>query len=366
MIEIKPDPKHPRGGFAEITIPGGSVVAPDATGPVHVSVYNSYQQKWLGPAGWQPNKAALPARSASVDGGGLTLVVGPDIVNHIEEDTPIRIEIGEGGWDTYWPDDINKGPDKALVGDIGAAGAAVPLEQPQVMAAPAPAPVAEGEPAAPAAPVVDHPIPEAPEGDAPDQTVEAPFPETEEKRGAGKLLILLGILLALILAGLAYYFVVMKPGQAADPAVRQEPVQDQATAPELVPAPAPASDDPCSMGVLDTLQGGFSTMADRLRECGGAVSADQALSFLERAAAAGDADALALFGAIYDGTVTDEAMENTIGLTFPDQPARAAEYYARAAAAGSQEAATRLTATCRRLLLSTDTLSRSAHEDYCK
>jgi len=60
------------------------------------------------------------------------------------------------------------------------------------------------------------------------------------------------------------------------------------------------------------------------------------------------------------------AIEGTIGLTFADAPARAAEYYARAIAAGSQNAPERLQAICRRLLLRTDTLSASAREDYFK
>ena len=83
-------------------------------------------------------------------------------------------------------------------------------------------------------------------------------------------------------------------------------------------------------------------------------------------AAANDPAALALFGALYDNGVTDAAIEDQIGLTFTDDPARAADYYARAIAAGSQDAPPRLQAVCRRLLLKTDTLSQSAREDHCQ
>ena len=78
MIEIKPDPKHPRGGFAELSIPGAA-----GGDPVTVAVYNSYQQKWLGPEGWQPNRVEITARAETQAGETLREIVGTDIVNNI-------------------------------------------------------------------------------------------------------------------------------------------------------------------------------------------------------------------------------------------------------------------------------------------
>ena len=111
---------------------------------------------------------------------------------------------------------------------------------------------------------------------------------------------------------------------------------------------------------------GFKALAAQLRTCGSEVTIDDALTFVERASAANDPDALALFGALYDTGVKDEPIKTDIGLNLGDNAARAAEYYARAKEAGSEEGATRLTAVCRGLLLKSDTLSQSAHEDFCK
>lgn len=346
MIEIRPDPKHPRGGFAEVTIDGAS--APD--GPVLVSVFNSYQQKWLGPGGWQANRAELPARSAVQEGGALRLILGPDVVNQIEEDTPIRLEVGAQSWDTYWPDDINAGPDEAVVGDIGGTGHEPEAKSPTTVAAPPP-PTPEEETLSGAA---------AAEEDADDDEEfdDEEYEEDNEPRRQSILPVILGgLVLAAALAVLAFYFL-FQPGDDATPAPRPETA--------AAPAPEPAADD-CAANAVGALQsGGFAPVAGKVRDCGNSLSADSVLGFVEKASAANDPDALNLFGALYDSGVTDEVIETTIGLSFSDQPARAAEYYARAVSAGSTEAATRLQAVCRRLLLNSDTLSQSAREDYCQ
>lgn len=352
MIDIRPDPSHPRGGFALLTLPGTSAGA-DSGDAVPVAVFNAYQQKWLGADGWQPNRTTLPARAARQEGDALVLTIGPDIVNHIEEDTPIRIEVAGGSWDSYWPDDINAGPDLAVVGGIGGTGAAAQPQAPTLAEAP---------------PEVETPdIQEEAPTDSDSEPLSAPQPERDSPepdpaRRSTLPLIVLALLLLAALAAAAYYF--LAPAPQPDP----EPQPDPApiVAPEPLPEPQAAAPDPCAPDSLAALPGGFAALADQLRSCGSAVTADAALGHLERAAAAGDGDALALFGAIYDREVTDDAIETTIGLSFPDQPARAAEYYARAVAAGSETASAHLLAICRRLALDSATLSQSAHEDHCQ
>jgi hypothetical protein len=127
-----------------------------------------------------------------------------------------------------------------------------------------------------------------------------------------------------------------------------------------------AAPDPCSDAELAATAGqGFAALGAALRGCGGSVGPDTALGLVEEAVAAGDADALAFFGTLYDSGQTDPVIEEQIGLTLGDSPARAAEYYARARDAGSTEAEAFLNGVCRTLLLRTDTLSISAREDYC-
>lgn len=346
MIEIRPDPKHPRGGFAEITIAGATAEAD----PVEVAVFNSYQQKWLGPEGWQANRATIPAREAAADGDGLRLIVGPEIVNRIEEDTPIRVEIGSDSWDTYWPDDINAGPDEAIIGGIGGTGTTPGAKAPTVM-------VAQPDPVAP--PKSELSATESEQD--PEEETDADLDDDDEIETAedkkSPMAMIAGIaLLALLVAGGAYFML----GREDAP----EETAVVATAP--VPEPTTGADS-CAVDQVAALSGqGFGAVADKMRECGNALSPDSALGLVEQAANSGDAEALNLFGSLYDSRVTDDVIEGQIGLSFPDQAPRAAEYYGRAIAAGSTEAEPRLLAVCNRLRLETDTLSQSAYEDYCQ
>lgn len=343
VVSITPDPKHPRGGFAALTISGAQATSD----PVSLSIFNSYQQKWLGPGGWQPGQADLIARQAHQDGDTLHLILGPDIVNNIEEDTPIRIEIGDNSWDTYWPDDINAGPDEAVVGDIGGTGSAPDVKKPTVVKElpsdpPDPEPSLEDSSAD-----VDTTL----ESNLSSQEFNKEDQKDDDGKGKSRLPLILGAIAAVLVACVALYFFVLQPGDT------EEPVQQAVVTPEL---------DLCGLETLSAQQGSsFADLASKIRDCGGDVSADNALLLVEKAAAANDAYALDLFGILYDNTITDAAIENTIGLTFNDDPARAADYYARAVAAGSTEAPARLQAVCRRLLLKSDTLSQSAREDHC-
>jgi hypothetical protein len=351
MIDIRPDPKHPRGGFAEITVQG---VAPSEA-PLEIAVFNAYQQKWLGADGWQAMRVGFPVRAQVWAGETLKVIIGPDVVNQIDDDTPLKIALGGQEWDTYWPDDINRGPDEALEGGIsGAAAAAAPTGPKKVTTMPKPAPI----PAPLPGPVsgtegglITDPIPE-PGSDT----------DEEETEGAGgsKLPLILGGLAVLAAIAAAVWFFVLAPDTEPDPVPVPVPVP--------VPAPVPVPDaNACTTDALGALAGqGFAALAEQLGSCGGAVSADDALGFVERAAQAGDGDALALFGALYDSGVTVPGIEDQMGLTFSDQPGLAAGYYAQARDAGSELGTARLGAICLRLALETGTLATSAREDYCQ
>jgi hypothetical protein len=112
--------------------------------------------------------------------------------------------------------------------------------------------------------------------------------------------------------------------------------------------------------------GGFAATRDAIRACGDALSPDTVLTIVEDAASAGDKDALLLFGTLYDGATVDARIETVIGLSFTDNPALAAEYYARADEAGSTEAETRLRSVCAFLAGATDILAKGAFDDFCE
>lgn len=348
MIDIRPDPKRPRGGFAEITVSG----ATPSGGPVEVTVYNSFLEKWLGPDGWQPNRHGFPARQAEQDGDTLRLIVGPDIVNQIEEDTPLKIGVAGTEFSTYWPDDINQGPDVAIGGDLAGTGSKAAAAAPKPitsLAEPEPTPDPEAE---------TEEDGETDAGDDEDSYVK-PVDDEPKKSRAGSYAMWAVALLAVI--GAAAWYFLMQPGDKVA-VVEPEPTVEDEPQPEPV-----AETNPCGTDQLRSLASdGFKTLAQQLRTCGSKVSIDDALTFVERASAANDPDALVLFGALYDTTVKDEPIKTEIGLNLGDNAARAAEYYARAKEAGSDEATNRLTAVCRGLLLKSDTLSQSAHEDFCQ
>jgi hypothetical protein len=86
---------------------------------------------------------------------------------------------------------------------------------------------------------------------------------------------------------------------------------------------------------------------------------------IEDGAAADDPAALLLFGTLYDAEVLDPDFETAIGLAFSDSPAIAADYYARARAAGADGADARLQSACARLGALDDTTSRSVHDRLC-
>jgi hypothetical protein len=145
-----------------------------------------------------------------------------------------------------------------------------------------------------------------------------------------------------------------------------EDVSDEDVAIVPAPTPVPPAADPCGPEMVATLAGlDFAGARAALAGCGGVVSPDEALAVLERGAASGEAGALLAFAQAYDGEVQGEVFEAELGVAFGDDPALAAEYYARAATAGSDAARAPLGAVCVRLADMTATTARAAFQEYC-
>ena len=338
MISVRPDPAHPMGGYALLSMPADQL--PD--GQTQVAVFDNYSERYLGEAGWQPTKALFGPYDVRHEGGQAQVVIGPEIVNQIEEYANIRLLVGPLEQDIGWPDDVVPAPGAARIGGIMASSvvqnapksglsAQIPTKTPDPV--PSPDPQSQAGPA------------ETPE---PDFDVEEDD-DAPGARGKGGMILSL-LVMVLAAAGLAYWLL------NADGTPPAQPV--------AVATPQPEGPGPCSTEALSSLQG-FNAQAQALRTCGAEASADAALGLVERAAAGGDPAALLLFGTVYDGAQTDAAIEDTIGLTFGDVPATAAEYYARAVAAGSDEARDMLALLCERMAGMTDTLVQGAVADHC-
>lgn len=352
MLSIKPDPAHPRGGYAVISI-DESAMADDT---VTLTIRNSFNERYLGEDGWQAGKAYFGPYPVVVDGGRAAFVVGTEIVNLIEEYTPIAIGLGSVEHETSWPDDIMQGPAAATVGGVSPTS---PLQDTSS------GPTLVGKSRNPGPKdlklsnvddtgLVTDPAPPEP---VPSEPLEAGV-ETAKSKSALVWPIIL--LLIAAIAGGAYWFLTQNEPVAStppEPVVVPEPVQ-----------PEPAPEDQCSPAALGSKAGeGYGALLEQLSSCGTAVTADTALGLLEKGVAAEDPAALHALGRMYDQDLVIEVIETDIGLTFGDNPARAVEYYARARDAGDGVgAAEALVQVCERLATSSDTLSQGAFEDFCR
>jgi hypothetical protein len=357
MIHIRPDPGHPHGGYAEITLPADK--APGDT--VEVAVFDNYSERYLGDEGWQATRDAFGPYTVQRDGANARLVIGPEIVNRIEEYANVRLEVGDAAQDIGWPEEIVPAPGAARIGGILSArtterdtgpALAVRLDDPQPEDAPA-----EPAPSEPASTENEAGADTADSPGGPRETPDVTAPAGGN--GPGGRWLWLAALLLVAAGGVGWYLMQdrSEPTAETTPPDPEEPIQTASPEPETAPAP-------CSLELLQAVSG-FADQAAALRECGGEVSPDTALTILEGAAADGDADALLLFGEIYDADTTRPVIEGTIGLTFSDNPATAADYYSRAAEAGSAQAHDRLSTLCERLEGMSDTLARGAFNDHC-
>ena len=330
-LTVHPDPRHPEGGFACLDLPGGSLDQP----AVKVSVYDAFGERWLAPSGaarvkiddpnWQSQPHGFGPYEVERDGGVDRVRIGPEIVNQIEAYMPLRLVVGAQSGDVTWPDDVPPRAGAAALGGLEVIGRAPVAE-------PAPVPRPTMPEAAPPPPPVAEPAP-------------PPAPETPDApRPARRLWLPLLLGLAVLAAAVVWLFAAEDRPRAADK----------------------AAPDHCTYAALSALPGGYDAIEAEIRTCGADIPADTALRLVEDAAARGEPRALLLFGTLYDGETLDPRVENLIGLTFDDDPARAAEYYDRAALAGSGEAGTRLAAICARLPGSTATLDQGAYDDHCR
>lgn len=320
-IKVHSDPQHPAGGYAFLELPGGSL--PDQ---VAVAVQDAYSERWLHPQGdqvWQVQKHSLGSFAVHRHDGADWVRLDPQIVNRLEAYTPLRIEIDGQSYDTLWPDTVAPRAPRAAPGALK-------------VTVPPPVVVSDVEAKLPPEDT-EHEV----ENEVSEVRDEAPVRRYNP--------LWLAVLLILCAAGAAAWYFLSDPPPTADPA-------------PLTPVAANAD---CTLTALQGLQG-FDTQIAAVQDCGASVAPDTALTLIEEAAAAANPQALILFGTLYDGDQLAPRIENLTGLTFADDPARAAEYYARAAQAGSVEAGERLSAVCARLEGSSLTLEKGAFDDFCR
>ncbi|MHA6262503.1 hypothetical protein ACXYMO_04815 [Arenibacterium sp. CAU 1754] len=335
-LTVHPDPQEPAGGYAFLELAEGSLPQDSVT----VAVFDAYGERWLAPSqddgekisignpNWQAERHDFGPYKVYGHEGADWVRIGPEIVNKIEEYSPLRLSINGVEHTATWPDDIPPRAGAAVLGGIQAVARVRP--DPVVHPAVQP-PVAELH--------AESGVPDLPE-------------DPDTPTGGFRIWIWLIALILLVAIAVGVWWFWMR--------------DDALTAKVPSDSTPVATRERCSFAALSVLPGGFAEAGAALRDCGREVSPDVALEVIESFAAQDDPDALLLIGTLYDGTELDARIEKLIGLTFDPDDARAAGYYARASSAGSDAAQTRLGDTCARLSGSASTLAKGAFDDFCK
>ena len=350
-VDIEPDPSRPLGGYARVLLPAGAL----ARGEVSLTIYEMFKERYLGQDGWQPTKAAFGPYPVETTPTGQRFVIGPEIVNHLSEFAPVRLGFGDAEVEVTWPDTVAVAPNAPPIGSVIG-----PTPKPEVLEGPY-----GGDDDARDDDTGEGGFDDAGGSGGPEPGTEDGLGADEPGPGSGGaggtttgglsrgVLLLVGGLVLALAAGGYYYWSTLAPVPVVDP----EPEPDG----ELVVEPEPAP-DPCAAETLRGSEEGFSTRLETLRGCAGSASPETALDILEAGVAEGDAEALLLFGHIYNPGVTDEDIEGAVGLSFGDNLAVAIDYYSRAGDAGSESAVEALSQACDSLRA----VDPAAAEDLCE
>ncbi|CAM5524890.1 hypothetical protein FALB51S_04114 [Frigidibacter albus] len=327
-LTIGPEPGRTGGGYAQLRLPAGSL----DTETVAVSVYGLFRERYIGVGGWQSTPSYFgpyPVKTLQSDEQAVT--IGPEIVNSLEEFLALRFDIGGYSADVTWPDAIQPAPGMPSLGQV-----LTPAQLGELI---------KDHPENEVGPTEDDP-PQPPVVDPNDQGGAEPWWGRVKRHWWLAALMLLALATALMV----YFFA---------PSADRPPVP--------VPVPVPA----CSAeAALASSAGPRAALTSLLKDqeesrCTGEITADFSLFLLQDAVAAGSAEALLLFGHLYNDAITDPLLEERLGLILADDAAQALDYYARAAEAGAAEAGPAIEAICEITLDTTDPLVAQARRDFC-
>lgn len=137
-LEIRPDPDYPYGGHALLLLDYADVPGSEAT----ISVFDNYSERYLAPGGWQSAPVTFGPFPVIRDIGGARIAIGPEIVNRIEENAPLRIGIGSRDFEVDWPIDVHPEAAESKPGNLTGKDAAK-AEEDASKGAEAPKPVVD-------------------------------------------------------------------------------------------------------------------------------------------------------------------------------------------------------------------------------
>ena len=348
-LSVRPDPDHPLGGHALLCVRG-----PVAPGPVMVSVTDLYEDRHLGPNGWQSAPVALGPYAARDEDDGLVVPIGPEIVDRIAEFSNLRIAAAGVTAELPWPETIRTSPARAGLGGLGVLSG---NQEPKPTGTPTPEAGTDTPGGDTHPPPIDPPI---------DPPVDPPIdPPIDEVRRWPFIPILLGLALLTALAVGGWWYLNQDEPPVAEVDPPPEVGAPIAPAPEVAPEPEVAATPPaagCDAASLEAALAlppaeGFAAVA----ACGAEGDPELRFRVIEAAADSGLGEAVAMIGRWYDPA---EAEAVGSGFTSRD-PAQAARYYHEAEASGYAPAAELRQAACAALDPTTDPTHELARELYC-
>jgi hypothetical protein len=307
--------------------------------PVYVTILDEYRSKYLTENGhWHAQETWFGPYEIDDD---KSIVIGPEIVNHVEEYKVVKITAG-GLIDVMtWPDTIAISPGAKPIGMAHADFASIIQHSDNVLKG-----TVEAPPAPPPAPKPKEPLQPTP-----------PTPDPEPASNLWKY-VLGGLALTALIAAAVYFNVNRET--PVEPVVVPEPV----VIPEPVDPPE-ATLAPCGPDQLRAASNDFTALRDIIASCGAAVDSGLALNLLDQAERAGDTRAVLDFGHLYNPDFSDPLLEEDLGVELSENRATALVYYKRALDGGLTEAQTHLDALCEVLADSTSLIEQNAHNDNC-
>lgn len=347
-LRIDPDPARSFGGYARLRPTDG--MSFDRR-EVFVSVHDSFRNYYLTAHGhWHADQNWFGPYFVAADGA---IVVGPELVNYIPEYAAVTLSAGGLRANIRWPDTIPPAPDAPPIGKVFTT-----LEDTETAVGKFKGSVAtQGEDEA-ATIVVPTPVPPPPviPTDPPiglpiEPTIDPIVPDEAPMRRRMMVPLLLILLLVVLAAAAGWNAYYRQP--VVDPAVVQPD-----------PAPAPVA-DACTPEALRALGDDFGAAVQVLSGCAGRADKNIAFDILSKAEKRGDAAAMLAFGHLYNPDVLDPVIEGQIGLTMAPRLSTALSYYARAAAAGSTDAAGYRDTLCAQLATSEGEMDRLEVKNSC-
>lgn len=349
-ITVAPDPSRPHGGYARLSVPADRLGETE----VPVVVFDVFSGRYLGEDGFQGERTLFGPYPVARDGDSASVVIGPEIVNQLEDVVSLEIEIGPVKGPVSWPDDVIPAVGAARLGGIVTGPALETSTDDANLVGQMPT---DDEEASDTSAEDD-------EDAGTETTEELGTTDAEPQQGPTRNWAVWAGVAAVILAMVAggAWFLMQQDDPVTEPVAVSDPPP-----PEPIAEPAPSVvTSACAAADIAPLSAlPFAEARAALEACGAEAETEAAFRVLEQAATSGDPQALLLFGQTYDAEVTVPIIETDMQLSLGDQPARAAEYYHRALRGGATEAAELLSDVCQRLEGSTNTIDQAARQEYC-